>query len=115
MEYDRPRLARRYVPEGAITVAFLARDYPIAYGVVTNISEGGACIISDTSLFKNRPLKIRMSFFRQGFIDAEVRMVWSKVVDAETHYGVQFSGICASEQQQFRQILYLPTFGTPAH
>lgn len=114
--YDTPRIAKRFVPEKSVTVAFVDKEFPVAYGVVKNISETGACIITDSILSERRPFKVRMSFFLDEMLEAEARLVWSNVVDHdlhETHYGVQFTDASGSMKERLTEILGSPAFGSP--
>ena len=73
----RQREAVRIVPRSPITVAIQDGGVPFAYGVVANISEGGACIWTDVSLEPGHDVSLRLSFPRGSQpLDAEGVVVW---------------------------------------
>ena len=75
----RERDAVRIVPRNPITVALQEASTPFAYGVVANISEGGACIWTNARLEPGRNVALRLSFPRGSQpIDAEGLVVWGR-------------------------------------
>ena len=114
------RKQSRFQPTESVTVAFMEDDTPLAFGVVKNISEGGACIITDLPLLEDSWLNVRMSFFRYGLLKAGARSVWSKQIAVkdtgvtETHCGIQFTALDAADQRKLREILDSPVFGASA-
>jgi len=70
--------AGRVVPPRAITVAIEGSQRSRAYGVVANISEGGACLLTDASLALGESVALELSFFREPHIvPASGHVVWS--------------------------------------
>ena len=57
------RQAGRAVPTTSVTVALLEDNVPVAYGIVRNLSEIGACIMTNTVLRPGSSYQFRMSFF----------------------------------------------------
>lgn len=70
--------AVRVVPHKAITVAIEGPQRARSYGVVANISEGGACVLIDASLPLGESLVLELSLFREAqVVSAAGRVVWS--------------------------------------
>jgi Tfp pilus assembly protein PilZ len=70
--------AVRVVPHKAITVAVEGPQRARSYGVVANISEGGACVLIDASLPLGERLVLELSLFREAqVVPAAGRVVWS--------------------------------------
>lgn len=70
--------AVRVVPPRAITVAIDGPQRNRAYGVVANISEGGACVLTDARLALGESLALELSFFREPqVVPATGHVVWS--------------------------------------
>lgn len=70
------RRAGRFIPSTSVTVALVEETLPIAYGVVRDISEAGACIMTDSRLSPDRTYQFRMSFFGGQILEAMARVVW---------------------------------------
>lgn len=56
------RKAARVSPRSAITAAIEEFDSAYAFGVVANISEGGACICTDRAYPVGEPVVVQLSF-----------------------------------------------------
>lgn len=70
--------AVRIVPQKAITVAIENPRRSRSYGVVANISDGGACLLTDASFPVGESLQVELSFFRERqVVPAAGRVVWS--------------------------------------
>ena len=70
--------AERIVPQRAITVAIDSDRRTRSYGVVANISDGGACLLTDARFLLGESLQLELSFFRESeFVLASGRVVWS--------------------------------------
>jgi hypothetical protein len=115
-----PRRSKRFVPKISVTVALLDNDLPMGYGVIQDISETGACIITDTPLQRDRDMRFKMSFYREGMLAAGGRVVWSATtrnhlgnVRASRH-GVQFTRLTKGERELLQRILESSTFGIAA-
>lgn len=118
---DRDYVSRRtgrFVPSTSVTVALLEENLPIAYGVVRDISEAGACIMTNTSLSPGRSYQFRMSFFGGEILEAIARVVWR-----ENHrpngsepigvpHGIEFTDINYSNLEDLRRILQSREFGS---
>jgi Tfp pilus assembly protein PilZ len=77
------RSSTRVVPKDPVTLAVEDRGQPIAYGVVANISERGACVLTDGSFEVGDALTFALSFPReQRPVQAPARVVWQKREDS---------------------------------
>jgi hypothetical protein len=112
------RSNRRLTPRKPVTVAVQDGDAALAYGVITNISESGACVVTDTFIGQGRIVLLRMSFYRQSdLFETEARIVWSeeeikamRSMSAAVLQGVQFTGLSDPEQSRLRKLLDSPDF-----
>ena len=106
----RERNAVRIVPRNPITVALQEASTPFAYGVVANISEGGACIWTNARLEPGRSVALRLSFPRGSQpIDAEGLVVWEQP-NAEggaesVRYGLQWSVQTAGRRELLARMI----------
>jgi len=74
----RERANTRFVPRRSVTVAFEGRDNARAYGVVANLSEGGACVWSDAHLQPGQDILMAVSFAKASRpVPSNARIVWS--------------------------------------
>ena len=70
--------AVRVVPQRAITVTIETPPRAPSYGVVANISEGGACLLTDSILPLGETVSVELAFFREPeIVPAAGRVVWS--------------------------------------
>ena len=98
----------RIVPRNPITVALQEASTPFAYGVVANISEGGACIWTDASLEPGRDISLRLSFPRGSQpLDAEGVVVWVKPRGDERsrRYGLQWRDRSAARLERLKTVI----------
>lgn len=105
----------RAVPSTSVTVALLEDNVPIAYGVVRDLSEVGACIMTDTPLKPGANFQFRMSFFGGEILEATARIIWSETprpgTAAEIPHGLEFTDIGDSHLNNLRHILKAGDFG----
>ena len=97
--------ARRVVPQKAITVAIEAPRRDRSYGVVANISQGGACVLTDASLPLGASLELELSFFRElQVVPAAGRIVWTSGNrdSGALRYGLQWAG---GEDERLRSLI----------
>lgn len=111
------RRAGRFIPSSSVTVALLEENLPIAYGVVRDISESGACIMTDTVLSPGRSFQFRMSFFGGEILEAVARVVWHETgkptepgSDGVPH-GIEFVDIHGAHRDNLKNILSSRAFG----
>lgn len=97
--------ARRVVPQQAITVAIDSPRQARSYGLVANISDGGACLLTDASIPLGESLTLELSFFREPqVVPAAGRVVWSsgsRTVGA-LRYGLKWTG---SPEGRLRELI----------
>lgn len=97
-----------------MTVALYDGEFPTAYGVVSNISEAGACVVTDKSLENGRLFRIKISFSRIAQVfEIEARIVWCRD-EAQSQgamlYGLQFIGLSEEELERMKRLMELPNF-----
>jgi hypothetical protein len=103
----------RFVTSHPITIAVEDAEspgLPVSYGVIANISKGGACIWSDTRLAVDKPFRFRISFAQP----AEVHEVTGVVVwahetrdaprEQRCQYGVQWQGASRECRERLRDL-----------
>jgi hypothetical protein len=103
---------RRFIPKASATVAVNEEGFPLAYGVVRNLSESGACFITDLVLKRGGSLDLRVSLDRLGSFETQGRLVWSgeglecqgPVLGAVLH-GVQFTGLPEEVRAKLKGLL----------
>jgi len=110
------RSSRRLTPRKPVTVALESGDATRAYGVVTNISETGACVVTDSAVGQGRIVLLRMSFYRHAdLFEAQARVVWSGEERGPSStraalQGVQFTELSDRELLKLRGLLDSPDF-----
>jgi hypothetical protein len=110
----RERKTVRIVPRRPITVALEDEGAPFAYGVVANISTGGACIWTNARLDAGRSLALRLSFPKGSRpLDAEGVVVWrggsseasSEASTEGLRYGLQWSGETPGGEERLARMI----------
>ena len=107
---------KRFLPKNSVTVALLDRDVPMTFGVVENISEAGACIITNAPLTRDRDFRFKLSFYRSGMLAARGRVVWSSerkkpgASAAAIFNGVEFDITSNTERERLQSILQTSEF-----
>ena len=77
--FDIPQTIRRMAPKQAATVAVFRDSQQLAYGVVTNVSVTGACIVTDSRLAPESDVDLKLSFYRQtDLYEIGARVVWNR-------------------------------------
>ena len=93
----KERRSVRVIPKTSITVAIEDEGQrTAAFGVVANISEGGACVLTDGRFEVGRNVGLQLSFAREPQpLDAQGVVVWGGPVRAGTEgmlrYGVMWT------------------------
>jgi hypothetical protein len=103
----RERANARFVPNRSVTVAFEGRDSTRAYGVVANISEGGACVWSDAHLTAGERVRLAVSFARAPLaVGADAQIVWTGPGSkpGASRYGVRWDAE-APESESLRRLI----------
>ena len=117
---DREYLSRRagrFIPSASVTVALLEDNLPIAYGVVRDLSEAGACIMTNTNLNPGRTYEFRMSFFGGQILEAVAKVVWREsqrqnAGQTGIPHGIEFTDIQRGHLDNLRNILQSGSFGS---
>lgn len=97
--FDVPRRIRRMAPRHAATAAVFRDSEQLAYGVVTNVSVTGACIVTDSRLAPGSDVELKLSFYQQpDLYEIPARVVWTRRGGAREKgfeglqlHGVEFS------------------------
>jgi Tfp pilus assembly protein PilZ len=75
----RERSTVRVVPKNAITVVIENQGLPLAYGVVANISDAGACLWTNGQFSIGEAVALRLSFAREEQpFEASGHVVWGE-------------------------------------
>lgn len=118
MEHDFvSRRTGRAVPSTSVTVALLEDNVPVAYGVVRDLSEIGACIMTDATLRPGSSFQFRMSFFGGEVLEATARIIWREnqrpgaPTASEIPHGVEFVDIGETHLTNLKRILETGAFG----
>lgn len=102
-----PRLA----PQHAVTVAVHERNIPVAYGVVSNIGEGGVCMVTDQHFAFGKSVDLKISFYRRTeLFETSANIVWVKTPpgtppgEARFH-GLRFETLTDIDRHFLREVL----------
>ena len=77
--FDIPRTIRRMAPKHAATAALFRDSKQVAFGVLTNVSVTGACIVTDSRLAPGSAVDLKVSFHEQpNLYEIAARVVWSR-------------------------------------
>lgn len=95
---------------------------PPAYGIVSDISENGACVHSDCILARNQGLQLRIQFAAQAdLFEAQGRVRWVRParlgengVRGGALTGVEFYTGSVQSVARLRRLLVTPYFECPA-
>jgi Tfp pilus assembly protein PilZ len=106
-----PRQRARIVPPDPITVAIDDENgLPLAYGVIANVSESGACVWTDGRLEPGARLVLRISFPRPPEVhEVAARVVWGDEGEDRSgarmqRYGVQWHEVTSACVQRLRDL-----------
>ncbi len=78
-EESRPkRTARRFVPVEPVSVALFTENELLGHGVVSNISESGACLITSTLIEPQEHIRVTFKARSHDHLfQSRARVVWS--------------------------------------
>jgi hypothetical protein len=90
----------------------------LAYGVLTNVSERGACIVTDSRLSPGAEVDLKLSFYQEpGLIETSARIVWNRIGSGREGnlrglqlHGVQFVDTSDMERSRLGQLLHSEDF-----
>ena len=111
--FDVPRTIRRMEPKHAATAAVFRDSQQLAYGVVTNLSVTGACIVTDSQLEPGSNVSLKLSFYQQPTLyELAARVVWNRRCGAREKgfeglqlHGVQFTLASALQKSRLHALL----------
>lgn len=111
---DRAR--QRHLPRQAVTVAVGQGETPLTYGVVSNISEGGACVLTDKNFPFNTQLDLTLSFYRRvELFTLAARIAWTRTDPGGSaiELGVEFKDLTETDRERLRTVLSSGDFPLP--
>ncbi len=77
--FDILQTIRRMAPKHAATAAVFRDTQQLAYGVLTNVSVTGACIVTDSRLDPGSNVDLRLSFYQQPRLyEIAARVIWNR-------------------------------------
>ena len=107
--FTQTRGTERFAPKQPVTVAISNDSGPLSYGVIANLSEGGACF--QTNLVpKASSVHLVLSFYDGEYVRATGRVVWSESGDGMATLGVEFTGLSDQVRDSLRSRFGSPTF-----
>jgi len=104
----RERGAVRVVPKSAITVVIDNQGLPVAYGVVANISEQGACVWTNGRFQVGETVSLRLSFARElQPYEASGRVVWGDKTPGEDalRYGLAWEEAAPPDRERLQHLI----------
>lgn len=117
VEESPPRAVRRFISKQSITAAVNEDGFPIACGEVRDLSESGACVVTDLVLKRGWRIELKVSLNRLGVFETQGHVVWSGEgpygQDAQhakggvlgVLHGVQFTGLPDSVRSRLKGLL----------
>ncbi len=117
--YRPERLWPRLVPKGSIMVSLFAGTAEQAFGVIGNISGGGACVVSAVHFEPGQNVLLRIGFEPEGNpFSTQGEVVWSRDEsegDSRNTFihGVRFLFNDEAHRKELRNILERPEFVPP--
>jgi hypothetical protein len=88
----------------------------IARGVVSNISESGARLVTNTVVDEGRAINLKLRFQKDGLLETPARIVWCREsIEPSTEIvgalqGVEFTQLEPEKRQMMRKVLVGPDF-----
>jgi len=112
-----PRAVRRFIPKQSITVAVNEDGFPLGCGVVRDLSESGACLVTDLLLKRGWRVDLKVNLNRLDVFETRGQVVWSGegsnadggVLGAVLH-GVQFTGLPDAVRSRLKGLLITSEF-----
>ena len=111
--FDVPRTIRRMEPKHAATAVVFRDSEQLAYGVVTNLSVTGACIVTDSRLEPGSNVSLKLSLYQQpSLYELAARVVWNRRGGAREKgfeglqlHGLQFTLASALQKSRLHALL----------
>ena len=118
---DKRILRRRLRPRGVVSLAiYQGEKIPPAYGILSDISEGGVRVLSDRILAQGQHLRLRIQFVSEkDLFEAGGRVAWTRPAKGDDSLlGGSLSGISLelpSRESEYwlRRLLASPEFEEP--
>lgn len=116
--FDNPRTISRVAPKQSATASVFRHRQQIAYGIITNVSVTGACIVTDNTLMAGSDIDVQLSFYQEPqLFDVKARVVWNRMgrqgeqglAGLQLH-GVRFMGVSALQRSQLHSVLVSENF-----
>lgn len=112
-QISTPRTVRRLVPRQSATVAVYHGEQQVGYGILANVSEAGACIVTDSLMAPGTDLRLKLSFYQQPrLVETVARVVWSRDATASDRgltglrlHGLRFTVTSTQERSRLVSIL----------
>jgi Tfp pilus assembly protein PilZ len=105
----RERSVVRVIPRSAVTVAIENEGYPLAYGVVANISEAGACLWTNGAFRVGESLVLRLSFPHEPQpVQAVCRVIWEDPARDDKgalRYGLFWSQSAGTQAERLKSLI----------
>lgn len=106
----------RFVPTKSVLASLMDDGTPVARGIVSNISEAGARLVTNTMVDLGRTIDLRMRLQPNRLLETPARVVWGtesiepsmEVVGALQ--GVEFRHPSLYERRELRSLLVPPDF-----
>ena len=117
-KYQPERFWPRLVPAGSVMVSIYGPDSEQAYGVIADVSEGGAQVVAGVHFEPGSRVLLRIGFNPDEPFVAPAEVVWSRDESDATHkssfvHGVRFRISDPEQQTRLRAILESPSFTQP--
>lgn len=117
-KYFPERVWPRLVPKGSVMVSIFGPDGEQAYGVIANVSEGGAQVVTGVCFESGSAVLLRIGFDPSEPFATPADIVWVRDDSDEKHksswiYGVRFRIKDPEQRERLRNILMSPSFEQP--
>lgn len=119
-QYQSLRAVRRLIPKHAATASVYRDEQQLAYGILTNVSISGACVVTDSRLVPGTDVSLRLSFYQQPtLIETHARVIWNRKGSGREKgyeglhlHGLRFTGTASSQRGRLLQVLDTEAFET---
>ena len=117
-KYFPERIWPRLVPAGSVMVSIFGPDGEQAYGVIANVSEGGAQVVAGVCFESGSRVLLRIGFDPSEPFATPADVVWVRDESDDKHkssyvYGVRFRIKDPEQKARLREILQSPSFEPP--
>ncbi len=117
-KYQPERVWPRLVPQGSVMVSIYGPGGNQAYGVITDVSVGGAKIVAGVGFPAGASLLLRIGFDPDAPYSTSGRVIWCHDESDATHrasfsHGIRFMITDPEQEGRLRAILESPGFEQP--